>query len=57
MGSVFFLNYPDFWLFGHCILSCFNLKYGMWDSKDPEGVAWQCVTASKRFVPLKNQGG
>jgi len=30
MGSVFFLNYPDFWLFGYGILSCFNLKCGMW---------------------------
>jgi len=26
-------------------------------SKDPEGVAWQWVVESKRFVPLKNQGG
>jgi hypothetical protein len=26
-------------------------------SKDPDAIAWQWVVESKRFVPLKNQGG
>ena len=30
MDSVFFLDYPDFWLFLAFILSYFKLKCGMW---------------------------